>query len=125
MTRSSPRGNHSTDQARDCVYFDAPSRKEAKVFEKKNLTTSSSGAGSTRRAQRDDSCDGDAESDKEEKVGGHSNDNDDHGTSISTVEVEVAFVDKTPAEGTSAEGRFLRSIRRGGEDTCDHGGPSG
>ena len=86
-----------------------------------------SGAGSTRtsRAQRDDSCDGNAETDEEEKVEGHSNDNDDHGTSISTVEVEVTFVDKTPAEGTSAEGRFLRSIRRGGEDTCDHGGPSG
>ena len=70
-----------------------PREKKQRVFGKKNMTTTSGGTGS--RALRD-SYDGNAESEEEEKVGGHSNDNDDRG--ISTEEVEVVIVDKTPAE---------------------------
>lgn len=70
-----------------------PREKKPRAFGKKNVTTTSSGTGS--RALRD-SYDGNAESGEEEKVGGHSNDNDDYG--IGTVEEEVAIVDKTPAE---------------------------
>ena len=72
-----------------------PREKKPRAFGKKNLTTTCTSSGTGNRAQRD-SYDGNAESADEEKVGGHSNDNNDYG--ISTVEVEVAIVDKTPAE---------------------------